>query len=114
MFIYWYTYTCNAYTYIYGYVFYTRALTLYNIFVLNSDVGDIQKCSSGIERSDWRKALKVELNNQAIPPLRTIALDTGADLEFHGYDILLSSMYDQKSRLQPLRVLEIGVCVNSN
>jgi hypothetical protein len=71
-------------------------------------VGDIQVCSSGVERSDWRKALKVELNQQALPPLRELALGTGADLEAHGYDILLSSLYNQKSRLEPLRVLEIG------
>lgn len=72
------------------------------------DVGDIQICANGIERSDWRKALKVELNHQALPPLRSIALDAGADLEDHGYDILFSSMYDDRMRLQPLRILEIG------
>jgi len=72
---------------------------------------DLEECSTPAARSEWRRALHRALVSTALPPLREIARDAGADMGDgpggHSYDLLFAPLYESQ-RMAPLRVLEIG------
>ena len=67
-------------------------------------------CKSSEERSQWRRSLKEELGRRALPPLRDLARLAAADLgsDGHSYDLLFVPLLEG-SRLEPLRIMEIGL-----